>query len=77
MGYPVLTKHSHISRYTEPFSMIPGWFESPESQLSNDTGTIKNGSVYIKIRALKKPITHLEIKVFAVTHNVRGGSSMM
>ena len=28
LGYPVLTQHSHISRYTEPFSMIPGWFES-------------------------------------------------
>ena len=30
--------------------MIPERFEGPESQLSNDPGIIKNGSVYIKIR---------------------------
>ncbi len=30
--------------YTEPFLMIPGSFESPHSQLSNDPGIIKNGS---------------------------------
>ena len=41
---------AHISRYTEPFLMILGSFESPHSQLSNDPGIIKNGSVYIKIR---------------------------
>ena len=39
--------------YTEPFLMIPGSFESDHSQLSNDPGFIKNGSVYIKIRVLK------------------------
>ena len=30
--------------------MIPGWFESPESQLSNHPGIIKNGSVYSRVR---------------------------
>ena len=53
---------------TDPFLMIPGPFESPHSQLSNDPDIIKNGSVYIKIRVPKKPILHLEINVFAVTH---------
>ena len=28
--------------YTEPFLRIPGWFESPESQLSNHPGISKN-----------------------------------
>ena len=28
LGYPVLTNNSHISRYTEPFSMVPGSFGS-------------------------------------------------
>ena len=26
--------------YTGPFLKIPGWFESPDSQLSNHPGTI-------------------------------------
>ena len=30
--------------------MKPGSFESPHSQLSNDPGIMKNGSVYKKIR---------------------------
>ena len=30
--------------------MVPEWFESPESQLSNHPGTIKNGSVYSRLR---------------------------
>ena len=37
--------------YTEPFLMIPGWFESWDSGLSNHPGIIKNGSVYSRLRA--------------------------
>ena len=36
--------------YTESFLMVPGWFESPESQLSNHPGTIRNGSVSSRLR---------------------------
>ena len=35
--------------YTDPNLMIPGWFESPESQLSNHPGIIENDSVYLEI----------------------------
>ena len=38
--------------YTEQFLMVPGWFEIPESQLSDHPGTIKNGSVYSWLRSL-------------------------
>ena len=34
--------------YTEPFLMVPGSLESWDRGLSNDPGTIKNGSVYQK-----------------------------
>ena len=36
--------------YTDAFLMIPGWFESSESQLSNHPRIIKNGSVYSPLR---------------------------
>ena len=54
--------------YTDPFLMIPGWFESPESQLSNHPGIIENGSVYLEIWVPKHSTGHLEKYVFAVTH---------
>ena len=41
----VQTGKDHISISTEPFLMVPGWFESPHSPLSNHPGIIKNGSV--------------------------------
>ena len=34
---------------TEPFLMIPGWFESPHSPLSNQPSIIKNDSVELGI----------------------------
>ena len=39
----------HISRSTEPFLMLPGWFESGDCGLSNLPGIIKRGSVEIEI----------------------------
>ena len=37
--------------YTDPFLMIPGWFESWDSGLSHHPGTIKTGSVSSRLRA--------------------------
>ena len=39
----------HIFWYTEPFLTILASFESPQSQLSNETKIVKNGSVQLKI----------------------------
>ena len=36
--------------YTEPFLIVPGWFESPQSHLANHPGAIQNGSVYSRLQ---------------------------
>ena len=67
--YRTVFNEEEDSEYAIPErDMIPGSFESWDWGLSNDPGTIKNGSVYIKIWAPENIAPSGNLQFFAVTH---------